>query len=407
MKKFQWFSLILVVSLVVGLFSFGCSSQATTATVTATATATATATTTAVATTTATATTTVVPDKVYTLRYGYSHPPTSADALFDVGWTKWITEQSKGQIQFKHFPSGQAAASNQLLAAVKNGVLDLADMGTGRYAGIFPLHELGQLPMIMPDAYAGGMAMWDLDQKYPEFHDEIASTGVTLIAYAHGGGGNFFTTKKPIKVLADLKGMILIETGIYNVQAAKLLGYTAEDVAPPEQYDAVAKGVVNGIDTNYVAHVNNSKTYETCNYATEVGLCGSDKFVVMNPATLASLPANLQKLFTDVPNVLRVQTAMGYQWDIANQKAKVKTEEAMKARGFGGIYTLPADEKAKWLAAVAPLTETWVKAASVKVGEAKARAILADAIKIYSTYSTTDQVKKDAEATLNAWGIAY
>jgi TRAP-type transport system periplasmic protein len=407
MKKFQWFSLILVVSLVVGLFSFGCSSQATTATVTATTTATATATTTAVATTTATATTTVVPDKVYTLRYGYPHPPNSPDGLFNVAWTKYLTQQSGGRLQFKLFPSGQVAGSAQILGALKNGVVDMADFGTAYYVGTFPLHEMGQLPMIMPDSYAGAMTMWALDQKYPEFHNEITDAGVQILAYGHGGGGNFFTTKKAIKTLADLKGLILIETGKYNVEAAKLLGFTAEAVAPPEQYDSVAKGVVDGLDTNYIAHVTMAKTIEVCDYGTEVGLCGSDKIDAINPATYASLPPDLQKLLTDPANVVKVMTAMGYQWDLANSKAKDAANAALKARGKDPIYVLPADEKAKWMAACAPLTDVWAKAAGTKIGEAKARAILADAIKIYSTYAYTDQIKKDAEATLTGWGIAH
>ena len=80
-------------------------------------------------------------------------------------------------------------------------------------------------------------------------------------------------------------------------------------------------------------------------------------------------------------------------------------DKQYKKEGREGIYVLPPEEKARWKKAVAPVLEGWVKDMSGKVGEAKARAILADAIKFGKQFGGyPDEACPTCGATLKAWG---
>ena len=99
-----------------------------------------------------------------------------------------------------------------------------------------------------------------------------------------------------------------------------------------------------------------------------------------------SLPPDLQKLFVG-ENARRMAKIYGHQFDQDDQMFKGILDKQLKKAGYPGVYVLPEDERARWKKAVKPVWEQWVKKASKQIGEAKARAILEDAIEIAKKYS--------------------
>ncbi len=68
----------------------------------------------------------------------------------------------------------------------------------------------------------------------------------TQIMYLHGHGPGIFHTKKPVKKMEDLKGMKIRCTGT-SAKVASALGATPVAMAQTETYDALEKGVVDGL----------------------------------------------------------------------------------------------------------------------------------------------------------------
>ena len=159
---------------------------------------------------------------------------------------------------------------------------------------------------------------------------------------------------------------------------------------------------MDGISSNLVGHFLFG-TSELCNYTTMVGMVGADFFHVMNLDTWNSLPPDLQELIGGKKNSYRLAKASGYVCDLEAKKVEKLLDAQLKGRGYEGVYYLPEGERARWRQAAQPVWDKWLKKAAGLAGEAKAKAIMDDAVKFAEQYAYSG-VDKEAEDILHEWG---
>lgn len=346
-------------------------------------------------------------EEIYELTFACQHPPESSFTKAYLAWANWIEKESGGRIKITVLPAEQAAKATDHYDAAKNGVVDIACQLLPLNPGRWVLTEVVQLPLIFefPGSTAAGLTALSLCEKYPEIQAEYE--GVKILAFHCNGPAHIHTIKEPVSTLQDLKRMIVTTVGgEYAVESLRALGAVPETILPGEIYDALAKGVIDGDALEWEGQAV-WNFYEHTNYSTEVGLFLSPFVHVMNQDTWNKLPPDLQELFTGEESVRRFSLALGYNFDKTDIVSRQKIDEAYKARGYPEVYVLPPEERAKWIEAVEPVREQWIKKATVKVGEAKARAILEDALKFAEQYKGyPDEVFPEGAEILREWGLS-
>ena len=177
--------------------------------------------------------------------------------------------------------------------------------------------------------------------------------------YLHGHGPGIVHTKKPVKKMEDLKGMKIRCTGT-SAKVASALGATPVAMAQTETYDALEKGVVDGLLSPMEA-LKGWKFVEvtkctTENYGSSYSLCF---FVAMNKKKWDSLPKDVQETIQKVNQEWIAKT--GETWNNMDKDAM----ELAISKG-NQIIKLSPEEDARWAKAVQPCSGEYVKTTKEK-----------------------------------------
>lgn len=119
-------------------------------------------------------------------------------------WMDKVEKDSGGRIKFEAYPAMQLGGTPvQLYDQAKDGVVDISWTLPGNTAGRFPRIEVFELPFMMTNAEATSRAYWEYVQTVApdEFKD------VQVLALQVHGPGVIHTVDKPIKSVADMKGV--------------------------------------------------------------------------------------------------------------------------------------------------------------------------------------------------------
>ena len=171
-----------------------------------------------------------------TLKVHFFLPPTSyANTLFIQPWCDKIAKESNNRMKCQSYPSMQLGGTPpQLFEQVRDGVADVIWTLPGYTAGRFPTVEAFELPFMMQNPEATSKALWDYTQKYSQ--DEFKD--IKPLAFHVHGDGVFHMTNKPIKTLADLKGLKLRAPTRMTNKYLAMLGATPVGMPVPQVGDA-------------------------------------------------------------------------------------------------------------------------------------------------------------------------
>jgi len=299
----------------------------------------------------------VAESKVYTFRLGNFYPPMSSfnQAVWPF-WIKQLEKASNGRIQIKVFPAEQLAKSEDLWEATTQGICDIGHFFLMFEAGRFPISEYGYLPMIFDSNRTCGMTMTALYEKYPQIRQEFKD--VKVLWFNGNAPAQFFTKKRPIKTLDDLKGLKINGGGLYWKYVAKELGFAPIALSFPEIYDALAKGMIDGNTVEWEGQYI-WKWYELDRYSLGgVNLYIYPFIVAMNKKKWDSLPPDIQAIFEKYSGVKGAEM-MGYIFDQHDIAAKKQIEKHVKKRGLPSIQYISKETRAELKKKLEPVRDMW------------------------------------------------
>ena len=215
-------------------------------------------------------------------------------------WMAKVEKDSGGRIKFEAYPAMQLGGTPvQLYDQVRDGVVDVVWTLPGNTAGRFPRVEVFELPFMMTNAEATSKAYWEYIQTMAP--DEFKDTHV--IALQVHGPGVIHTADKPVKNIADLKGLKLRAPTRQVTKLLGTLGAIPVGMPLPGIPDALSKGTINGAVIPWEV-VPSVKVHELTKFHAEFDPAGgclyTTTFVMaMNKAKYNSLPADLKKVIDD------------------------------------------------------------------------------------------------------------
>ncbi len=304
------------------------------------------------------------PAKIIKLSYSVFFPPTHVQCIAATNWANEIQKRTGGRVQITVYPAGSLTKADQCYEGVIKGISDLGMSCFAYTRGRFPLLEGLDLPVGYPDGMTATRIANAMVQKY-----QPAELADVKVLYVHAHGPGILASKKPVKSLADLKGLKVRATGL-SAKIVESLGGTPVAMSQPETYEALSKGVVDAtlcpIET-----LKGWKQGEAIEYVVDSTAIGytTAMFVVMNKEKWAQLPADIQKVFTDVSQEWIPKH--GEAWDQADQAGREFVTQLKRE-----FIHLPDAEQQAWKAAVRPILDNFV--AQTKAKNLPGDAMLAD-----------------------------
>jgi TRAP-type transport system periplasmic protein len=294
-------------------------------------------------------------DKVVTLQFSSFFPPSDRLSLALKDFGKDIETKTNGRVKVDFFPGGTLTPPNQTY----DGVLkDIVDMGESSFAitpGRFPAMEVLDLP-------SGAKNSVNMTKMANEFYKKFKpkELDAVKVLFLTAPSPQYFHTKKPVRKLEDLKGMKVRCAGGAVVNLVKALGAVPVVMPASDVYDALSKGVMEGVVVPWAA-VGQFKFYEVVNYTTVNRLTSvsSVGYIVMNKSKWDSLPPDVQKIIEQLGD--EYAGKMAVIWDEKDAES-IKAAAAYKHQ----TINLSDAEEERWAKEAAPLYDAYIKEKGAK-----------------------------------------
>ena len=294
-----------------------------------------------------------------TLKLHHFVPPTAtAHARFLVPWVERIEKESSGRIKIQIYPAMQLGGSmSQLLDQVADGIVDIVWALPGASAGRYPAFEAFELPFMTKTAQGSSRALWEYVHANKIEQTEFKS--VKLLATHVHDEGVIHTIDKPIRTMADFKGLKLRTSNRWVTKLLAILGATPVGMPVGQVPDALSKHVIDGAAMPWEI-VPSLKVHELVKFHSETdpksrALYTTGFVVAMNPAKYASLPDDLKRVIA-ANSGADFSAIAGKMWD----EAAAPHRKLAEARG-NQISVISQAELRNWAKVSQPVFDAWFK----------------------------------------------
>lgn len=292
--------------------------------------------------------------KTINLNFSNFFPATHKNSIIMDQYCKEIEKRTNGRVKITYFPGATLTPAAQTYDNVVKGIADIGESVFAYTRGKFPMIEVFDLPL----GYKSGVQATNMvNAFYEKFKPKELNEVKVLYLHAHGPG--ILHSKKPVRKLEDIKGMKIRATGL-AAKVVQALGAAPVGTTMPETYDALRTGVAEGAMAPVEA-LQGWKWGEVVKATTQNfgSAYTASMFVVMNKNKWNSLPPDIQKVFEEVSKEWIVK--QGKVWDEIDKEGY----DFQKKMG-NEIIALSKEEDARWVKAVKPLLDEYVRDAKAK-----------------------------------------
>ncbi len=237
------------------------------------------------------------PQEVIQLTHGSLFPETHMYGKASKDWEAKIEKETGGRVKFKDFWAASLYTNPNWLQEMKKGTADVGD-GVAAYvpAGLELHKALTQQFYDLSDWKTSIRVYNEVSATVPEMAAELAD--VKILALRGAYGTTQIISKKKVSTLQDIKGLRLRVPSDF-VEWLKALGGEPVTMSPAESYQAIEKGIIDGVVLPYES-LKSFKFGEVAKYVYEVNLGAfPGPHQHMNLNTWNKLPADIQKVFMD------------------------------------------------------------------------------------------------------------
>lgn len=289
-----------------------------------------------------------------TLRSADIHPdgyPT-VEAVKHMG--KLVEERTKGRVKIQVFNNRQLGEEKDTIEQTRFGVIDMNRINTAPFNNLVPATQVLGLPFLfrsvehMHKVVDGPIG----DEILKEFEPH----GLVALAFYDFGARSFYTTKKQIKSLEDVKGLkIRVQQSDLWIALMQAMGANATPMPFGELYSALQTGVVDGAENNWPSY-ESSRHFEVAKFYTITEHSLTPEVLVMSKRSFEKLSAEDQKIVREA-----AKESVGKMREL--WVAREKASEA-KVREAGSVITTV--DKAPFIAAMKPVYDKFVTDAKMK-----------------------------------------
>jgi TRAP-type C4-dicarboxylate transport system substrate-binding protein len=278
-------------------------------------------------------------------------PPPSGQSKILEEFCRVLEHRTNGAVKIDYFAGGSLLKPTGVFDGVISGIADIGYSHVYYTSGRMPVTEAAGLPLGYPSAWVAGQVLNDYIQEFkPKEYDKVK-----VLLMNTSTPSAIATAKKPVRKLEDLKGLIIRAPGIAG-QVIKALGGTPAPIPMPEVYDAISKGVLSGEASNFET-LATFRFGEVVKYSTSCWQITNPYpfYLVMNRKSYDNkLSPDIKPIFDGLVGEYKERYQL--MWNSVDFIGKAFG----KKQGVEFIELSP-DEAKRWIAAVEPVIEGYVK----------------------------------------------
>ncbi|WP_328824889.1 TRAP transporter substrate-binding protein DctP [Uliginosibacterium aquaticum] len=182
------------------------------------------------------------------------HPPGHVIVQSEEVLHSKLAELTKGELQVQVKHSGQAGNEAQAWDKVKAGTLDIARVNLAMLAKDMPAVKLVSLPYL----FRSREHMWRvLEGEFGKrIQSEAEKVGAVVLTYYDSGTRSFYSTKQPIRSLADFNGLrVRVQDSPVYKDLILQLGGTPVVLPYDKVGEAFQKGEIDAAENNVPSYV--------------------------------------------------------------------------------------------------------------------------------------------------------
>jgi TRAP-type transport system periplasmic protein len=283
------------------------------------------------------------------LKFSNFFPPSSDLSKICDEFITDIEKRTGGRVKITYYPGGSLLKAPAMFMGVVEGASDIGFASIMYAPGRMPVTEALGLPLGYPNPWVGAHVANDFYNQFrPKEWDPVH------VLWMHASGITIMMTKKPVRRMEDLNGLIIRAPGRIG-EAIKALGGTPAPTEMGEVYDALSKGVIHGVYTG-VMGLKDWRFGEVVKYTT---LCWEVSsiypfYVVMNKNSWNKLPQDIKDIFNKASEEYEERFAV--VWNTAEVNGK-----EFGAKSGVEFIKLSTEEAARWRQAVKPVIDGYEK----------------------------------------------
>jgi tripartite ATP-independent transporter DctP family solute receptor len=285
------------------------------------------------------------------IKFAEVHPAGYPPVVAEQQMGKKLEEQSKGEITFKMFAGGVLGSEKEVVEQVQSNAVQMTRVSLGIVGPVVPDVNVFNLPFVFRDqAHMRKIIDGEIGQ---EILDKITNSDFNLVALAwmDGGTRNLYT-KKPVRDIADLKGMkIRVQGNPVFIDTINDMGGNGIAMATGEIFSALQTGVIDGAENNPPTLLEHNH-YQSAKFYTLTEHLILPEPVVMSKATWNKLSPDQQKLVQTLAREAQAEERV--LWD----KKSAEAETKLKAAGVEFI-ALSTEQKKAFFDATQPVRDKY------------------------------------------------
>ena len=298
--------------------------------------------------------------KKITIRFAGTLPVAHHITKAQEHFKKLVEEASKGNITVQVYPAGQLYKDVDLVDVIPKGSVEMAVANLGQWAGLVPQIAVFDL-----------MGTWENQAHFYRTQDDsvvrdviakaMEKKNVLLLNTIDYGEGTYITNK-PLKKLADFKGMRIRASTEYNTLQVLALGGASSLLSSAEVYQGLSLGTIDGAITGPSSFIAR-KLFEVAKYDMR-NVWGRGNF-----GTVASL-----KWWNTLPaDVKAILVTAGKDTEAWSRKAASEADtqawDKLALIPSNVIYTVDPVEFAEWAKIMMPPQHKQFKERAGKDGD--------------------------------------
>lgn len=289
-----------------------------------------------------------------------AHATTFKVAVGDAqGGTQWelatkfkaaFEQKTGGRHKVDLFPNGQLGSEEATVSNAQLGTLDFSILAINNVTPFSPTVGVLTLPYVIQSAEeAKKLTTGEVGKELTE--NTVRDAGIRIVGWAYSGFRVLTNSKRPVRTLADLKGLkIRVPKNEIMIASYQAWGINPTPMAWSETFTALQQRVVDGQDNPYIT-VSAMKFNEVQKYITNIRYVFSLEPLVVSEVVFKKQPPDVQKAILEAG---AEATEHSYAWLLATED-KIRNELVAK----GMEITDPADGEKEWIAKAT--TAVWPK----------------------------------------------
>lgn len=215
-----------------------------------------------------------------------------------VKFSEVLAEKTDGKAETVLFFNGQLGSEQDTVNDASMGILDFSILTIANATPFSPTIGLLTLPYVIQSIdEAVILTQGEIGKELID--NTIRDAGVRIVGWAYSGFRVLTNSKRAVKSLADLKGLVIrVPKNAIMIDTFKSWGINPTPMAWSETFTALQQGVVDGQDNTYIT-INVMKFNEVQEYATNLRYIFSIEPLIVSESVFQAQSPEMQKAILD------------------------------------------------------------------------------------------------------------